>query len=138
MLCTLLSKKPKNQPSKAEAGMKSSGFCHSAQITGLEDEIRGFAGSGVYLFFCVYLLHSFLKGKNHVLLLEGYTTEINLEDSVALAKSTKHMFAEYSPWILYTLRSPVICILLFRIVRSLSLFNTTCFEISGWLCTWLS
>lgn len=71
-------------------GMKSSGLCHWTLIAGLGKEVRGFARSGVYLFFCIYLSYSCLKGKNHVvLLLKGYTTEINLEENVVTEKLTK-------------------------------------------------
>lgn len=52
---------------QAAAGIKSSGFCHSALITGPENEKKRFAGSGVYQFFCIYLFHSFLKGKKIML-----------------------------------------------------------------------
>lgn len=73
-------------------GMKSSGLCHWTLIAGLGKEVGGFARSGVYLFFCIYLPYSRLKGRNHVvLLLKGYTTEINLKENVFMEKLTKYI-----------------------------------------------
>jgi len=85
----------KKSSSQAALGMKSSGFCQSALMRGLGKEIRGFSVSGVYLFFCIYLLYSHLKGKNHVvLLLKDYAREIYLEENILMEKLTKNTFTE--------------------------------------------
>lgn len=48
----------KKSSSQTAVGMKSWGLCHSTLITGLGKEIRGFAGSSVYLFF-LYIFIAF-------------------------------------------------------------------------------
>lgn len=75
---------------KAAVRMRSSGLCYSTLTAGLGKEI-GFAGSGVYLFFCIYLFFSHLQGKKKhvVFLLKRYTTKINLEENVVMEKSKK-------------------------------------------------